>query len=57
MAWVLHQPGVSAALVGARTPAQAIENAQAAQVQLSVDDLSQLDRVFSALRLERRPGA
>lgn len=57
VAWVLHQPGVSAALVGARTPDQAIENAQAAQVRLSVDDLSQLDRVFSALRLERRPGA
>lgn len=57
VAWVLHQPGITAALVGARTADQAIENARAARVQLSEEDLDLLDSVFSELRLERRPKA
>jgi len=57
VAWVLHQPAITAALVGARTPEQAIENARAADVVLSQDELDQIDAVFGALRLERRPGA
>ena len=57
VAWVLHQPGITAALVGARTAAQAVENAQAAQVHLSDEALGSLNAVFGRLRLERRPGA
>jgi aryl-alcohol dehydrogenase-like predicted oxidoreductase len=56
VAWVLHQPGISAALVGARTPTQAQENARAAQVSLSEHELAELHAVFGDLRLERRPG-
>lgn len=56
VAWVLHQPGISAALVGARTPTQAQENARAAQVQLSEHELAELHAVFGDLTLERRPG-
>ena len=57
VAWVLHQPGITAALVGARTAQQATENARAAQVALCEDELGLLDTVFGQLRLERRPGA
>ncbi len=57
VAWVLHQPGVTAALVGARTPAQVQENARAAQVSLHDSECNQVSQVFGALRLERKPGA
>jgi aryl-alcohol dehydrogenase-like predicted oxidoreductase len=57
VAWALHQPGITAALVGARTPAQARENAAAATVKLSDEEWSQVDAVFGSLRLERKPGA
>ena len=57
VAWVLNQPGVTAALVGARTPHQVQENARAARVTLRPDEWHQVDQVFGALRLERKPGA
>jgi methylglyoxal reductase len=56
VAWVLHQPGVTAALVGARTPAQVQENARAAAISVSDEEWARVDAVFSALRLERKPG-
>lgn len=37
VAWVLAQPGVTCALVGAKNPAQAIENAKAADVELPAE--------------------
>ncbi len=57
VAWVLHQEGVTAALVGARTPDQARENARAMDVRFSADELSRLRTVFSAVRINKRPGS
>jgi aryl-alcohol dehydrogenase-like predicted oxidoreductase len=51
VAWVLHQPGVTAALVGARSPAQAIENAGAAEVHLTPEEAAGLAQLFGALAL------
>jgi len=43
VAWALHQPGLTHALVGARTPAQAMENAAAADVELSDAEVKQIN--------------
>ena len=56
VAWVLHQPGVTSALVGARTVAQATENADAGRLQLQATDLAAIRRVFSAVKINKRPG-
>ncbi len=37
--WTMNHPGVTVALVGARNPAQAIQNAKAADVVLSADEM------------------
>ncbi len=42
IAWTVHQPGVTHALVGARTPEQALENAAAGNVRLTAEDLAQM---------------
>ncbi len=42
LAWVLAQPGVTCALTGARTPQQIAQNAQAADVNLSAEELCNL---------------
>jgi aryl-alcohol dehydrogenase-like predicted oxidoreductase len=49
VAWVLSQPGVTAALVGARDAAQAAENARAAAVKLRPEDAQTLARWFDLL--------
>ncbi|MEX0770192.1 MAG: aldo/keto reductase, partial [Balneolaceae bacterium] len=47
--WTLHQPGITIALVGARNPEQAIQNAAAAELKLEHEELEfinkQLERV------------
>jgi aryl-alcohol dehydrogenase-like predicted oxidoreductase len=43
LAWVLHQPGVTAAITGMRRPQQARDSALAADITLSDDILRQLD--------------
>lgn len=48
VAWVLHRPDITAAIVGGRSAGQARENALAAQVTLSHEDLAELNDVFSA---------
>lgn len=40
IAWTVHQPGLTHALVGARTPQQAKENAAAGRVELDAEDLA-----------------
>lgn len=40
IAWTTHQPGLTHALVGARTPEQAVENARGGSIELSEDDLA-----------------
>jgi len=49
VAWVLATPGVTAALVGARDAAQAVENTRAADVWLSPDDWKRLAAIFPDL--------
>ena len=56
LAWVIAQPGVTAAIAGARTAAQAEENAGAAALQLSAAELAQVRIAFEALQLNS-PGA
>ena len=56
VAWVLHQPGVTAALVGARTAAQAEENAAAMAVDLSSEVQERVRAVFEGVRINKRPG-
>ena len=43
VAWAIHQPGVTHALVGARNEKQAKENAAAGDVELSEDELEQIN--------------
>ena len=55
VAWVLHQPGVTGALVGARTPSQAQENARAMSIQLTDDESQLIQSVFAAVQINKRP--
>lgn len=47
--WTINEPGVTAAIVGARTPEQAIENAHATDFTLSDDEQQHIRTVFEAL--------
>lgn len=51
IAWTLHQPGITAALVGARNPEQALHNAKGAEVKLSANDLLFIDQRLAELVL------
>ena len=46
IAWVLRQPNVSSALIGASRPEQVVENAKAVGVRLSDSLLAQIDEVL-----------
>jgi aryl-alcohol dehydrogenase-like predicted oxidoreductase len=54
VAWVLQNPGVSAAIIGASRPEQVTENAKAAGVTLEADLLSAIDDVLGDA-VERDP--
>lgn len=47
VAWSIHQRGLTHALVGAREPKQARENAAAGSIRLSADDLGAIEAVLS----------
>ncbi|MEN8227941.1 MAG: aldo/keto reductase [Bacteroidota bacterium] len=49
IAWTLHQPGISVALVGARDDAQVIENAGAADMTLTGDEIRLINKKLKAL--------
>lgn len=49
IAWTLQQPGISAALVGARNPEQALHNAKAAEVNISKEDLEFINSKLEVL--------
>ena len=51
--WVTHQPGITAAIVGARNPQQAIENAHASRISLSTEDITLLGDTFAQLSVSR----
>jgi aryl-alcohol dehydrogenase-like predicted oxidoreductase len=48
IAWTLRRPEVTAAIVGARRPSQIEETAQAADWQLSDEDLAEIDTLLEA---------
>ena len=49
IAWTLRQPGITVALVGARTEAQVVQNAGAAEVNLSDDELKFINDKLAGL--------
>lgn len=64
LAWALAQPGLSAVVVGASSIEQALENARAAELALSPDEVRQVGEAFAGLgrrlhllgRARRLPG-
>ena len=57
LAWTIAQPGITAAIAGARTAAQARENAGALRVALERDELAVIRAAFEALVLVPPPAA
>lgn len=51
IAWTIRQPGITCALVGARNPKQAEENAAAANVQLSRQEIEQISAHLGLLEM------
>ena len=49
--WTLQQPGITIALVGARNPKQAMQNAKAANITLSETELSDINSALDELTL------
>ncbi len=49
IAWTVAQPGLTHALVGARNPEQAIENAGAGSIELSAEDVAAMDAAVAEL--------
>lgn len=52
IAWTLAQPGVTAAIVGARNVAQVEENAGAGELDLAPEELATLRGAFEGLKLD-----
>ena len=52
IAWTLRQPGITVALVGARTEEQVTQNAGALEVQLSDDELDMIYQKLEILKLD-----
>ena len=50
--WTVEQPGITIALVGARNAAQSVENAKAAQLKLSSEEISFINSELEKLKLE-----
>jgi aryl-alcohol dehydrogenase-like predicted oxidoreductase len=55
IAWVLHNPNVAAAIIGASRPEQVADNAKAAGVRLTDDVLHSIDEVLGDV-VVRDPG-
>jgi voltage-dependent potassium channel beta subunit len=49
LAWVLRQPGVSSAIIGASRPEQIEENVQASEILLPEDLLQQIDEILAGV--------
>ena len=50
-AWVIGRPGITAAIIGGRTPEQVEENAGVGQIELSPQEMDLLTRRFEELEL------
>lgn len=46
LAWVLHEPNVSSAIIGASRPDQIDENVRAIDIELTEDDVNQIDAIL-----------
>jgi myo-inositol catabolism protein IolS len=55
LAWLLHRPGVTAAIVGGRTPDQVEQNAGAADLGLSPDVIDALTRATEEVKRKLGP--
>lgn len=55
IAWLLHQPGVTAAIVGARRPEQIQKNVTAVDLELSPEVIEELNDVTDELKQELGP--
>jgi len=51
--WTVHRPGVTGALVGARSPRQAEENARALDFTLTDEDTARINEKLEGLKLNR----
>lgn len=49
--WTIQQPGITIALVGARNPQQAIQNAKAADINISSDEIEFINEQLAELEL------
>jgi aryl-alcohol dehydrogenase-like predicted oxidoreductase len=45
LSWVLHQPGISTIIIGARTQEQLAQNLVVSEIALSADELAALDKI------------
>ena len=54
VAWVLHQPGVTGAICGARNPDQARVNAASAEIALRPEDCERIAAAFEGLPLRTK---
>ncbi len=45
LAWLLHKPGVTSVIVGARKEEQLVDNLGAADLELTADEMARLDDV------------
>jgi methylglyoxal reductase len=52
LAWTLARPGLTHTLAGARNPAQVEENAAAADIDLSAEEMARIDESLAGLTLE-----
>jgi len=50
LAWVLHEPNISSAIIGASHPDQVNENVKAIEIELSSDDINDIEAI-----LDNRP--
>jgi len=55
MAWLLHQPGITSIIAGARTPDQMKRNVKAVDLALSPDVLAQLNAATDGLKQKLGP--
>jgi aryl-alcohol dehydrogenase-like predicted oxidoreductase len=46
LAWLLHQPAMSAPIIGASRPEQVKENARASGVKLSTDEMAEIETIL-----------
>jgi aryl-alcohol dehydrogenase-like predicted oxidoreductase len=51
IAWTIRQPGITCALVGARNPKQAEENAAASNVSLSPEEIGHINAHLASLEM------